>query len=166
MKTRIGISIGITICMLGLGCTPQQIAGGLTQLAALDALCVGSFTATIHPPTGGATYGTVDFAAVVGNPNEAVSGSIKLLMGVDGSNLPGPYLNTSAQSKAPSFDTPVATTYLGKTSQAYTSPALITMVWNPNAVYNIEIHKWMAGENTWDAKPCHNFYAKNLTFQQ
>src|SRR5579859_821471 len=137
MKTRIGISLGIMICMLGSGCTSQQVVNGVTQLAALDALCVDSFTATTHPPANGASYGTVDFAAVVGNPNETVSGSIKLLMGVDGSNLPGPYLNTSAQSKAPSFDTPVATTYPGKSSQSYTSPTLITMVWNPNAVYNI-----------------------------
>ena len=166
MKTRRYVFLGISMTILWLSCTSQQFATGLTQLAAVDALCVTSYSATIHPPVGGAGYGTIDFAAMITNPNESTTGSIKLLMGVDGSNLPGPNLNTSAQSKAPSFDTPVATVYAAKSTQAYVSPTLITLPWSPNAVYNIEIHKWMAGEDTWDAKPCHNYYGKNLSFHQ
>jgi hypothetical protein len=159
VKYRIHLLLPVLVVLFVVGCPLPGLDDALVGAARLDALCVTGYSVTIKPPSGPFNNRTIEFAAVLSNPKmEDAKGSVRLLMGVDaaGLNLPGAAANISAQSQAPSFETPVSTTYPANRSDAYTSPALVSLPYDPNANYTIEIHKWMVGVDTWDTTPCHN----------
>jgi len=149
----------IFICLGGC-VTSKQLTDTLIQLQVMDNICVSNVTYEIIPGKPGSTNRTIEFKAVLSNPSsEDGHGQVRLVMGVDASNLGlvGGVQSISANSAPPFFETPAGTTFAANQINSYTSPVLVSLPYNPGATYQIEIRKFVNPQLDSDGSSCHNF---------
>ncbi|MEO5972964.1 MAG: hypothetical protein ABIP91_06340 [Sphingomicrobium sp.] len=141
----------------------ETIGPGIAGIAALNAVCVTGYQATIKPRSGGAFTGTADFRAAFTNPNpQPAQGSIALTMLVRAKNisLGTPPQNIDVASPF-GFATPVTAVYPAQVPNGYHSPVVLGAPHDSGAIYDIEIRTNIPG-TTYDGTPCHTFIAHDV----
>src|ERR1035441_8401044 len=160
MKRLAASLLAVAALWTTTGCTTiGEIPG---RLAGLNGICIEGYAYRVIPRTGSATVDTIEFQIELGNPQSVdVVGSLRLMAGVTGTGIEinGIKSTVTAQSQAPYFEIPVSTVYPAHKSDAYISPVLISMAYDPNATYSLEYYSWIAGLNNdlGDKTPCHMY---------
>ena len=141
----------------------ETIGPGIAGIAALNAVCVTGYDATIKPQSGGAFTGSAEFRAAFTNPNpQPAQGSIEITMLVRAKNIS---LGTPPQnfdvSSPFGFATPVTSIYPAQIPNGFVSPLVLSAPNDSGAIYDIEIRTNVPG-TTYDGSPCHTFIVHDV----